>query len=332
MTARNYTGNGFFWTGVDGYRGSYLTAYRNGDYGIYAFDSVNGQFDHSYASGSPDAGFYIGQCFPCDAVIDRRRLRVQRARATRARTPAATCSSSTRRVAQQPRRHRAQLGQLRAVLPAARDDHRRQPRVLQQPGRHAGDRRRDPGHGQRDPRRRVASATPWSTTGCGTTTRPASVSSRTSRTDPSTTSRPRTSGSGPARRRSRTRSNMEPPDIRAVEPAEQHGRRATRSSESGIADLTIALGRSPTCRRSATASPATSSRRRRRRTSRRWPRARARARATGPQAPSTWCRGSKRPRTRRSRRRTRRRRRRSSSRRRTCPTRPPHRRTPPTTS
>jgi plastocyanin len=70
MTARNYATNGFFWTGVDGYRGSFLTAYRNGDYGIYAFDSVNGQFNDSYASGSPDAGFYIGQCFPCNAVID----------------------------------------------------------------------------------------------------------------------------------------------------------------------------------------------------------------------------------------------------------------------
>jgi len=70
MTARNFTSNGFFWTGVDGYRGSYLTAYRNGDYGIYAFDSVNGQLDNSFASGSPDAGFYIGQCYPCNAVID----------------------------------------------------------------------------------------------------------------------------------------------------------------------------------------------------------------------------------------------------------------------
>ena len=69
MTAQNYTTNGFYWTGVTGYRGSYLTAYRNGDYGIYAFDSVTGQFDNSYASGSPDAGFYIGQCYPCDAVI-----------------------------------------------------------------------------------------------------------------------------------------------------------------------------------------------------------------------------------------------------------------------
>ena len=69
ITARNYTENGFFWTGVLGYRGSYLTAYRNGDYGIYAFASQWGQFDHSYASGSPDAGFYIGQCFPCNAEI-----------------------------------------------------------------------------------------------------------------------------------------------------------------------------------------------------------------------------------------------------------------------
>ncbi|MFZ1441353.1 MAG: right-handed parallel beta-helix repeat-containing protein, partial [Candidatus Microthrix subdominans] len=70
LTARNYTTNGFFWTGVDGYRGSYLTAYRNGDYGIYAFDSVNGLLEHGYGSGSPDAGVYIGQCFPCNAVID----------------------------------------------------------------------------------------------------------------------------------------------------------------------------------------------------------------------------------------------------------------------
>lgn len=70
MTARNYTVNGFYWTGVTGYRGSYLTAYRNGDYGIYAFDAYKGQLDNSYASGSPDAGFYIGQCYECEAVID----------------------------------------------------------------------------------------------------------------------------------------------------------------------------------------------------------------------------------------------------------------------
>ncbi|MEO6988013.1 MAG: right-handed parallel beta-helix repeat-containing protein [Aquihabitans sp.] len=70
MTARNYVSNGFFWTGSDRYRGSYLTAYRNGDYGVYAFDAYHGQFDNSLGSGSPDAGFYIGECFECDAVID----------------------------------------------------------------------------------------------------------------------------------------------------------------------------------------------------------------------------------------------------------------------
>jgi hypothetical protein len=69
MTARNYLSNGFFWTGAKRYRGSYLTAYRNGDYGIYSVDSYTGQLDHDYASGSPDAGFYIGACFRCDAVI-----------------------------------------------------------------------------------------------------------------------------------------------------------------------------------------------------------------------------------------------------------------------
>lgn len=69
MTARKFTKNGFFWTGSTGYRGSYLTATRNGDYGVYAFDSTDGIIEHSYASGSPDAGYYIGQCDPCNAVI-----------------------------------------------------------------------------------------------------------------------------------------------------------------------------------------------------------------------------------------------------------------------
>jgi plastocyanin len=69
ITARHYTGNGFYWTGVTGYRGSYLTAYGNGDYGIYSYQAVNGQFDHSFAAGQPDSGFYIGACHPCHALI-----------------------------------------------------------------------------------------------------------------------------------------------------------------------------------------------------------------------------------------------------------------------
>lgn len=70
MTARNYTLNGFYWTGIKGFRGSYLTAYNNGDYGIYAFGASDGVFEHSYASGSPDSAFYIGQCYPCRAILD----------------------------------------------------------------------------------------------------------------------------------------------------------------------------------------------------------------------------------------------------------------------
>lgn len=69
LTTMNHTLNGVFWSGVRGYRASYVTAINNGDYGIYAFDSGDGLFEHSYASGSPDASFYIGQCNPCDAVI-----------------------------------------------------------------------------------------------------------------------------------------------------------------------------------------------------------------------------------------------------------------------
>ncbi len=66
MTARNYVGNGFYWQSVDGFRGSYLTAYRIGIYAIFSFDSANGVFEHSYASGSADAAYYVGQCHPCN--------------------------------------------------------------------------------------------------------------------------------------------------------------------------------------------------------------------------------------------------------------------------
>ena len=69
LTTRHYRVNGVYWSGVQGYRGSYLTAYANGDYGIYAFNSVWGRIEHSYASGHPDSGFYVGECFPCHALI-----------------------------------------------------------------------------------------------------------------------------------------------------------------------------------------------------------------------------------------------------------------------
>lgn len=70
LTAMNYTANGLFWIASSGYRASYINTYRTGDYGIYAFDSVKGQIEHAHTVGSKDAGVYIGQCYPCDAVID----------------------------------------------------------------------------------------------------------------------------------------------------------------------------------------------------------------------------------------------------------------------
>jgi plastocyanin len=71
ITARHATLNNIYWTGADGFRGSYLTSYNSGDYGIYSFGSQHGVFEDSYASGSRDSGFYIGQCKPCHQVIRR---------------------------------------------------------------------------------------------------------------------------------------------------------------------------------------------------------------------------------------------------------------------
>ncbi len=88
LTAHNYNGNGVFVNGgyspkgvdktktfglgddaIKGYRVSYVTAYNNGLYGIYAFGSRGGQIDHSYVSGHPDSGLYVGQCKPCNALV-----------------------------------------------------------------------------------------------------------------------------------------------------------------------------------------------------------------------------------------------------------------------
>lgn len=47
----------------------HVTAYNNGLYGIYAFDAQHGTITDSYASGSADSGFYVGQCRECDVVL-----------------------------------------------------------------------------------------------------------------------------------------------------------------------------------------------------------------------------------------------------------------------
>jgi parallel beta-helix repeat protein len=69
LTGRYYRETPFYWYGVEGFRGSFLTAYNNGYYGIYAYDSQDGRFEHSYASGHPDAGFYLGRNRPYHAVV-----------------------------------------------------------------------------------------------------------------------------------------------------------------------------------------------------------------------------------------------------------------------
>ena len=46
-----------------------MTSYNNGLYGIYAFDSNHGTITDSYASGSADSGFYVGQCKDCDITV-----------------------------------------------------------------------------------------------------------------------------------------------------------------------------------------------------------------------------------------------------------------------
>ncbi len=65
---------GVYWSGVTGYRASHVVAYNNtapgiSGYGIYAFNAEHGRFEHCYASGSDDAGFYIGESQPAHAVI-----------------------------------------------------------------------------------------------------------------------------------------------------------------------------------------------------------------------------------------------------------------------
>ena len=69
LSVRNFSLNGVYWNSSLGYRGSYLTVYNNGDYGVYAFNSTDGIFNNIYASGHPDSGIYIGQCYPCNALI-----------------------------------------------------------------------------------------------------------------------------------------------------------------------------------------------------------------------------------------------------------------------
>ena len=69
LTAHNFVENGFYWAGVDGFAGRYLTVWNVALYGIYAIESRSGIIEHSFVSGAADAAFYIGECNPCDTTV-----------------------------------------------------------------------------------------------------------------------------------------------------------------------------------------------------------------------------------------------------------------------
>jgi hypothetical protein len=69
LSAHNFRKNAFYWDGVTGFTGSYLTVWNVLGYGIYAEDSTGGLVEHDYVSGAADAAYYIGECDPCRATI-----------------------------------------------------------------------------------------------------------------------------------------------------------------------------------------------------------------------------------------------------------------------
>ena len=69
LRVHHCTHTAVYWTGVRGFRGCYLTAHNNGEYGVYAYDSFDGRIERSYASANADAGFYFGHRNPFHGLI-----------------------------------------------------------------------------------------------------------------------------------------------------------------------------------------------------------------------------------------------------------------------
>src|SRR5919204_6925814 len=69
LSAHNFLKNAFYWDGVTGFTGSYLTVWNVRGYGIYSEDSTGGLIEHDYVSGAADAAYYIGECNPCPPTI-----------------------------------------------------------------------------------------------------------------------------------------------------------------------------------------------------------------------------------------------------------------------
>lgn len=80
LTFREYAANGIYISGITADRPngishgfvvrnvSYLD---NGVYGILTFAAEDGVIVDNYSAGHYDSGYYIGQCKPCDVLIDR---------------------------------------------------------------------------------------------------------------------------------------------------------------------------------------------------------------------------------------------------------------------
>src|SRR5919202_141593 len=69
LSAHNFRRNAFYWDGVTGFTGSYLTVWNVLGYGIYSEDSTGGPLGHAQLSGAADAAYYVGECNPCDSTI-----------------------------------------------------------------------------------------------------------------------------------------------------------------------------------------------------------------------------------------------------------------------
>lgn len=70
LTVRNYTGNGIYINNTTDYTVNKVDAIKGRTYGIYAFDSYDGVIKNSFAYGSGDGAFYIGECLNCSAIIE----------------------------------------------------------------------------------------------------------------------------------------------------------------------------------------------------------------------------------------------------------------------
>jgi hypothetical protein len=53
LSAHDFRKNAFYWDGVTGFTGSYLTVWNVLGYGIYSEDSTGGLIEHDYVSGAP---------------------------------------------------------------------------------------------------------------------------------------------------------------------------------------------------------------------------------------------------------------------------------------